>query len=111
MEWRDIKVLLRVWLVVPLTALDWWVAWGRLPERVVMKYGPNGQPTSWTSREAAMKFDLVFLSCVMGLLTLIAVSVAFLQPERAGRVAWAVIGCGAFVFFLLNGVLWAYQVP
>jgi hypothetical protein len=38
MEWSDLRVTLWSWLLVPLTALDWWFAWSRLPERVVMKW-------------------------------------------------------------------------
>ncbi len=111
MEWSDLRATLWSWLLVPLTAVDWWIAWGRLPERVVMKLGPNGQPTSWATREQAITFDLVFLACILGFTTVLAFVVAFAQPEKAARVSVGTAACNAFIFLLLNGVLWFVQVP
>lgn len=110
MEPSDIKKILCMWLALPLTALDWWMAWSRLPERVVMKFGHNGQPTSWASRGDAMRFDLVFLACSLAFMTVIGFVVSSARPDRASRVAWGIMLCGGFVFLVLNGILWMYQV-
>lgn len=110
MDWSDIKKILWTWLALPLTALDWWTAWGRVPERVVMKFGPDGQPRSWASRGDAMTFDLVVLACVLAFITVIGLLVSFAQPGRASRSAVVVMLCGGFAFLLLNGILWLYQV-
>jgi hypothetical protein len=111
MEWSDLKKILFTWLALPLTALDGWIAWGRLPARVVMKYGPDGQPRSWTSRENAIAFDLKILAVALTFFTVIGFLIAFTQPGRGGaRGAWIVMLCGGFFFLLLNGILWLYQV-
>jgi len=81
MEWSDLRMTLWSWLLVPLTALDWWIAWSRLPERVVMKTGPSGQPTSWAAREQAMTFDLGLLAGVLAFTTVLTMVVAFAQQS------------------------------
>ena len=111
MEWSELRATLLSWLLVPLTALDWWIAWGRLPERVVMKTGPSGHPTSWATRDQAMTFDLVLLAGILAFTTVLTLIVAFAQPEKATRVSIGTAACNAFVFLVLNGVLWFVQVP
>jgi hypothetical protein len=111
MELSQLRATLWSWLLVPLTALDWWFAWARLPERVVMKTGPSGQPTSWAPREQAMTFDLVLLAGILAFTTVLTLIVAFAQPEKATRVSIGTAACNAFVFLVLNGVLWFVQVP
>jgi hypothetical protein len=111
MEWSDLKATLWSWLLVPLASLEWWIAWSRLPERVVMKQGPNGRPTSWATREQAMTFDLVLLAGILAFSTVLTLVVAFAQPQKATRVSIGTAACNTFVFLVLSGVLWFVQVP
>ena len=45
-------------LALPLTALNYWRAWDRLPMRVAVHFDVNWQPSGWTSREGALMFAL-----------------------------------------------------
>lgn len=111
MELSDLKATLWSWLLVPLMALEWWIAWSRLPERVVMKQGANGQPTGWATREQAMRFDLEMLAAVLAVTTVITLVVAFAQPEKVTRVSIGTAVCNVFMFLLMSGVLWLLQMP
>jgi hypothetical protein len=111
MDGSDVAKLSSPWLRLPLTALDWWIAWGKLPARVPMKLGPHGQVTSWATREQAMSFDLWLLAGVLALVTVILFTSALAAPERAGKMLALGAVAPAIVFVLLNGVLWVYQVP
>jgi hypothetical protein len=110
MDWSDIKKILWTWLALPLTALDWAIAWHRVPLRVGMKFGSDGRPTSWSPREGALKFDLVFLTGMLVFATLVAFFIAFAQPGKGRYAPWVVMFVGGLAFVLLNGVLWLYQV-
>jgi hypothetical protein len=110
MDWSDLKKILFAWLLLPLTALDWGIAWGRLPARVVMKTGADGQPRGWASRGDAMMFDLKLLAGVLLFTTLIALLVLFQHPGRGSLGAWVVLICGGLVFLLVNGILWTSQM-
>ena len=99
------------WLALPLTALDWLLAWHRLPARVAMKTGPNGQPLAWADRADAMAFDLKLLAGVALFATALGVVIALAQPDRAKTAAWTMGAVIAFVAGLLNVVLWTIQVP
>lgn len=90
MELSDLKNLLWMWLTLPLTALDWWIASGRLPEHVVMKFGPNGQPASWASRYAAMKFDLGLLCGVLLFATVAGALGIYQRPWKSQAIATVV---------------------
>ena len=105
-----LQKLFTLWATVPLTALDWWVAWSRLPARVVMKFGPNGQPIHWATPEDAMKFDLILLAGIAVFLTAIGALTLFARPEKERQLSTALLGCGGFVFVLVNWILWTYQV-
>jgi hypothetical protein len=111
MDLSDLKPLLYAWLALPLTALSWWIAWGRLPERVIMKLDAANRPIHWASRVDAMTFDMEFLGGILLFLTLLGVVVAFAQPVKARLVAWLLLGTTGFVGLLLNWVLWHIQVP
>lgn len=111
MESSDVRAVLWSWIVLPLTAFDWWLAWSRLPERVTMKVGPGGQPTSWATRERAMGFDVGLLAFVLVLTTAVAFAAVFSKPEKARAVSVGTAACNMFVCAVLNGVLWFVQVP
>lgn len=111
MELSDLKNLLWMWLALPLTALDWAIAWSRVPERVAMKFGPNGQPTSWAPRAGAMKVDLGLLFGVLLFATVIGALGIFQRPWKSKTMTIAVTCVSGFVFLVVNWILWAYHVP
>jgi len=111
MDSAFIKRILLAWLALPLTALDWAIAWRKLPEHVVMKTGANGQPLAWASRAAAMRVDLTVMTVVLLFGTAVGFLVAFQKPWKATQGAGAVLFLGVLVFLVMNGVLWFAQVP
>lgn len=46
------------WLALPLTALNYWRAWDRLPMRMAVHFDVNWQPNGWTSREGSLMLAL-----------------------------------------------------
>lgn len=42
-----------MWLAVPLTALDYWLVWDRLPQRMAIHFDINWRANGWASREAS----------------------------------------------------------
>jgi|SRR5579864_286823 len=47
-----------MWLAVPLTALDYWLVWDRLPARMAVHFNIDWRANGWASREAAFGFAL-----------------------------------------------------
>ncbi len=105
------KRILLAWMAVPLTALDWAIAWRKLPEQVVMKYGSSGRPLSWAPRAAAMRFELSLMAGVIGFGTVLAFLVALTAPWKGPQVAGVVLVIGVFMLVLMSYVLWFHHVP
>jgi hypothetical protein len=105
-----LRKLALAWLALPLTALDWLVAWGRLPARVVMKTNASGQPIHWATREDALRFDLSLVGGVLVFLTIVSALVVALQPEKARQATWGAVVVALFLFLIVNGILWGSQV-
>lgn len=111
MDTSDIKKLLWMWATLPLTAVDWWIAWGNLPERVVMKSDAIGRPIHWASRGDAMKFDLMLLGGVLLFLTLLsAIGLMSDGDTKRHQYFTAILAYAMFVFLVVNGILWFVQV-
>jgi hypothetical protein len=109
-ERSDLAKLLAPWLMVPLTALDWWIAWSRLPEHVVVKYGAHGQPTGYRTREDAMMFDVGMLGGVMLLCTVILLIAAFSGSEKLAKLYVGFTCCEVIIFLVVNAMLWMTKV-
>jgi hypothetical protein len=107
MEGTDIKKLVFMWLAVPLTALDWWFAWDRLPARVVMKTGLDGRPRAWADRGDAMMLELKILA---GILLFCSV-MGYVVAGAGSKAVTVTVIAGWGAFFLLNWVLWSKMVP
>lgn len=110
MDASDVKRLLWPWLFLPLTALDWWIAWRRVPERVVMKFGSNGQPVSWATREQALEFDLLLVGGVLAFSTVVVFLAGMAQPEKAGKAYAGLAVTNTLIFLVTNAILWIVQV-
>jgi hypothetical protein len=110
MENRDLGILLSMWLGVPLTAADFWLAWGSLPDKVPMKKGAAGQVLAWTTRAEALTFDLKLLAGVLLFVTLIGWLIGLSAPEKGTLAALVLALAGWGMVILLNWVLWSIQV-
>jgi len=70
--YKTLVVLL--WLLLPLSAWDYYGHWDQLPARMAVHFDVNWQPNGYTSREGAMMLGLgilVFMLLVSTLATLI----------------------------------------
>ena len=47
-----------MWIAVPLTAFDYWLAWDRLPARMAIHFNADWRANGWASREAALGFAM-----------------------------------------------------
>lgn len=64
-----------MWLAVPITALDYWLAWDRLPARMAVHFAINWRANGWASREAAFGFGVgvvVFMLLVFTIASYVA---------------------------------------
>lgn len=81
-----------MWLALPLTALNYWRVWDRLPARVAVHFDANWQPNGWTSREGALMLALGIMAFLVVVFTVAAYSVLAYKPGSA----WPVL----IVFYL-----------
>ena len=56
-SYRTMAALL--WLALPLTAVQFWTVWNKLPARMASHFGAAGQPNGWMSRETLAIFSWV----------------------------------------------------
>lgn len=42
-----------MWIAVPLTAFDYWLAWDQLPARMAVHFNADWRANGWASREAS----------------------------------------------------------
>lgn len=49
---RQLAVWL-MWIAVPLTAFDYWLAWDQLPARMAVHFNADWRANGWASREAS----------------------------------------------------------
>lgn len=88
------------WPALPLTALNYWCAWDRLPMRVAVHFDINWQPNGWTSREGSL-----LLALGTTIVPLVIFSIAsYVMGRRAsisGFSKWAMV---AFFYVALGFV-------
>jgi len=89
------------WLALPLTALNYWRAWDRLPMRMAVHFDINWQPNGWTSREGSL---LLALGTTIVLLVIFSIS-SYVVGRRAGVSGlsrWAMV----VVFYVALGFVY-----
>jgi len=77
------------WLALPLTALQYWRAWDRLPMRVAVHFDINWQPNGWTSRQGALMLALGTSTFLLVILTVACYAMRSAAVSRLGR--WAMV--------------------
>jgi hypothetical protein len=86
-----------MWLALPLTALDYWQAWGRFPMRLAVHFDANWQPNGYTSREGALMLGLGIMAVMLLLFTVGGLIVNALKPAAA----WPML----ILFYVVLGFL------
>ena len=86
-----------MWLALPLTALDYWQAWDRLPMRLAVHFDANWQPNGYTSREGALMLGLGIMAVMLLLFTVGGLIVHALKPAAA----WPML----ILFYVVLGFL------
>ena len=105
------KRLLAIWLALPATALEFWLASTRLPERVITKYDEQGRAIGWGSRDGVFTLLAGILVFVLIVSTVIGYFVGTTRPER-GRPALVVLYlCVGLVVALETWIVWGLAAP
>jgi Protein of unknown function (DUF1648) len=88
------------WLALPLTALNYWRAWRRLPARVAVHFDINWQPNGWTSREGSL---LLALGTTIFLILIFTIACYALSGAAISSLArWAIVA----VFYVVLGFVY-----
>jgi hypothetical protein len=86
-----------LWIVLPLTALRYWMVWDLLPARMATHFNAAGQANGWMTREAALIFPLAMLTFFLLIATVVLSRVR--KPDAS---AWALWG----FFAVIVGVIY-----
>jgi hypothetical protein len=99
-EWSKppVWLILAMWLVLPITALQYRQNWDQLPERMAVHFDAEWNPNGFTSREGAEKFGLTITAFMLVVFTAGAFAVRALK-QSAG---WPLL----VVFYIVLGFLW-----
>jgi hypothetical protein len=87
-----------MWLVLPVTALNYWRAWDHLPLRMAVHFDANWQPNGYTSREGAVMLGLGIMAVMLILFTVAGLIAHDMKPAAA----WPML----LVFYVVLGFLW-----
>ncbi len=60
-----------MWLALPLTALDYWLVWDRLPARMATHFDADWRANGWASREGSLEFALLVVLFMLAVFTII----------------------------------------
>ena len=89
------------WLALPLTALNFWRAWHRLPARMAVHFDANWRPNGWTSREGAL--ELVLATTIVPLVIFSISSYAMSRRASVSNLSkWTMI----MVFYVALGFVY-----
>jgi uncharacterized membrane protein len=91
-DWYKTLVWL-MWLALPLTASNYWLAWDRLPMRMAVHFDVNWQPNGYTSREGSLMLGLGIVGVLLLAFTISSLVVYALKKQ----VAWAALAVSYFV--------------
>jgi uncharacterized membrane protein len=87
-----------MWLALPITALNYWQNWDRLPMRMAVHFDANWQPNGYTSREGSLMLGF----CIMAFMLLIFTVGLLIVHAQKPAAAWPLL----VVFYLSLGLLW-----
>jgi uncharacterized membrane protein len=87
-----------MWAALPITALNYWLAWDRLPTRMAVHFDANWQPNGYTSREGALMLGLGIMAVLLLMFTIAALIARAMKPAAS----WLML----VFFYVLLGFLW-----
>ncbi len=90
-----------LWLVLPLTALQYWSVWDQLPGKMATHFGATGQPNGWMARETSLIFALVVTTLVLVTLTW-----ALTRVRKPDVLAWSLLA----MLYVVMGALFSINV-
>jgi hypothetical protein len=96
-DWYTLATWL-MWMGLPITALNYWRAWGQLPARMAVHFDANWQPNGYTSREGSLMLGLGIMAVMLVLFTVAASIVRALKPSAS----WPVLMVG----YVVLGFCW-----
>src|SRR6202045_3400431 len=85
------------WLALPLTALNYWRDWDRLPLRIAVHFDANWQPNGWTSREGSRMLALGMTAFLLVIFTVAAYAARRMATSSLSQ--WALVA----VFYVVLG--------
>lgn len=72
-----------MWLALPITALNYWRAWDRLPARMAVHFDVNNHPNGFTTKEGALELGLGIMVLILTSSTLAALLSHALKPSAS----------------------------
>jgi uncharacterized protein DUF1648 len=87
-----------MWLVLPITALNYWRVWDQLPARMAVHFDANWQPNGYSSREGALMLGVGIMATLLVLFTVGALAARALKPGAS----WPLL----LAFYLTLALLW-----
>jgi len=91
-----------MWLGLPITFLDSWLVWDRLPQRMAVHFDANWNPNGWAMRNSAFDFSLLIVLFLLVVFTIVLFAVRRSPgpPASTAITSWVllVIFCGVLAF-------------
>jgi hypothetical protein len=87
-----------LWLAVPVTGLQYWSVWDRLPARVATHFSAAGEPNGWMSRETFLVFALALTTFL-----LLTFTWALNRVRKPDVLAWSLLA----MLYVVMGVLFS----
>ena len=72
-DWYKPLVAL-MWLLLPISALNYWRVWDQLPARMAVHFNANWQPNGYTSRGGSLMLGLGIMAVMLVVFTIAALS-------------------------------------
>jgi uncharacterized membrane protein len=96
-DWYKPMVAL-LWLLLPVTAANYWLAWDQLPSRMAVHFDAHWKPNGYTNREGAVMLGLGIMAALLVLFTVAALIARALQPGAS----WPIL----LVSYVVLGFCW-----
>ena len=84
-EWYKPSVFLiwAMWLVLPLSWMEYRQNWDRLPARMAVHFDANWRPNGYTSKDSALELGLGIMAFMLAVFTVSSFAVRAEKPQAA----------------------------
>src|ERR1035437_6028303 len=96
-DWYTLATWL-MWLVLPMSALNYSTAWDQLPARMAVHFDANWKPNGYTSREGAAMLGLGIMAVMLVLFTVATLIARAMKPSAS----WVVL----VIAYVVLGFCW-----